>query len=262
MPLHYSRAVAIAGGPIIWDYFAWMRKYNKNPLKYPFKTRYDKLRRLLFKLSKGFNVTYHAEGLEKLPKETCYIVANHLSAYDPVALICVMDQPTTFVAKKELEKAPFAGKVIHGIEGLFLDRSDLKQSLRVMMKVEDDLKNRKDKNWIIFPEGTRNKDELKNIKEFHHGSFRPAVKANVPIVPVAIYGSFRVLKRKPTFEEYPIWIKFLDPIYPEQYQNMSTQDLANLCHDKIEQTIDFELRKLDHLEMKKKCKRYRFNEVL
>ena len=81
--------------------------------------------------------------------------------------------------EKELEDKPFAGKVITGIDGLFLDRNDLKQSLRIMMKVEDDLKNRKDKNWIIFPEGTRNKDPMKNVKEFHHGTFRPAVTITI-----------------------------------------------------------------------------------
>ncbi len=262
MPLHYSRAVMIAGGPIIWDYFAWMKKYAKHPEKYPFQERYNKLRKLLKTLSKGFNVTYHVEGLDKIPEETCCIIANHLSAFDPVSLIAVMDKPATFVAKKELEDKPFAGKVIKGIEGLFLDREDLKQSLRIMMKVEDDLKNRKDKNWIIFPEGTRNKDPMKNVKEFHHGTFRPAVKANVPIVPVAIYGSFRVLKRKPTFEHYPVFIKFLDPLYPNDYQGLTTQEIAKICQERIEQAISFELRKKDHEEMKKHSKRYRFNEIL
>ena len=261
MPLHYGKAVLCTGGPIIWDYFAWMRKYAKHPEKYPFEIRYKKVQKLLRRLSKSFNVEYHIEGLEKLPQETCCIVCNHLSAFDPVALICIMDQPCTFVAKKELENKPFAGKVIKGIDGLFLDRKDLKQSLRIMMKVEDDLKKKKDKNWIIFPEGTRNRDQMKNLKEFHHGTFRPAVKANVPIQPVAMYGTFRVLKRKPTYKNYPVFIKFLDPIYPEQYKGMQTQEIAKLCEERIEQAISFVLRKKDHLEMPKYTKNYRFNKI-
>lgn len=261
MPLHYGKAVLYAGGPILWDYFAWMRKHAKNPEKYPFEHRYKKIQKLLKQLSKGFNVEYYVEGMEKMPEETCYIVSNHLSAYDPVALICVMDKPCTFVAKKELEKKPFAGKVITGIEGLFLDRQDLKQSLRVMMKVEEDLKKNNNKNWIIFPEGTRNRDQMKNLKEFHHGTFRPAVKAGIPIQPVAMYGTFRVLKRKPAYKKYPVFIKFLDPIYPEQYNGMSTQEIAKLCQDKIEQAVSFDLRKKDHLEMPKYAKKYRFNKI-
>lgn len=261
MPIHYGKAVLVAGAPIIWDYFAWMRKYSNHPEKYAFDIRYKKLQKLLNTLNKGFNVDYHVEGLEKLPEETCCIVSNHLSAYDPISLICVMDKPCTFVAKKELEKKPFAGRIIKGIDGLFLDREDLKQSLRVMMKVEEDLKKKKDKNWIIFPEGTRNHDQMKNLKEFHHGTFRPAVKAGVPIQPVAMYGTFRVLKRKPAYKRYPIFIKFLDPIYPSQYKDMSTQEIAKLCQDKIEQAISYDLRMKDHLEMPKITNKYKFNKI-
>ena len=47
MPLHYGRAVAIAGGTIIVDYFKWMRKYAKHPEKYPFDKRYKDVRKLL-----------------------------------------------------------------------------------------------------------------------------------------------------------------------------------------------------------------------
>lgn len=261
MTLHYSRCVAVAGFPILRDYFLWMRKHAKHPEKYPFDIRYKKVRKLLLTLNKGFNADIHIEGLENLPEETCCIVCNHLSAYDPLALICAMEKPCTFVAKKELENKPFAGKVIKGIDGLFLDRKDLKQQLRIMMKVEADLK-KKEKNWIIFPEGTRNKDALKNIPSFHHGTFRPAVKAGVPIIPVAIYGSFRILKRKPTFKKYPIHIKFLKPIYPNEYQNMSTQQIAEICHEMIEKAVSFDLRKKDHLEMTKCCKNYKYNEIL
>ena len=47
MSRHYIRAVAITGGPILWDYFAYMRKHAKNPDKYPFAVRYRKIRKIL-----------------------------------------------------------------------------------------------------------------------------------------------------------------------------------------------------------------------
>ena len=261
MPLHYGRAVAIAGAPIIWDYFKWMRKYAKNPTKYPFEKRYKDVQKLLRTLSLGFNVEYHVEGLEKLPEGIVSFACNHLSAYDPVTLICVLDRPCTFVAKKELEKAPFAGKVINGINGLFLDRHDLKQSLRVMMKVEDDLKNKKDKDWIIFPEGTRNKDHTSNMLSFHHGTFRPAVKAGAPIVPVAMYGTFRVLKKSPKYKKYPVFIRILKPIYPSDYANMTTEEIALMTRREIQKVVDYQLRELDFKYMKKIDKKYRFNKA-
>ena len=258
--MHYGKAVLIAAIPILWDYFAWMRKYAKHPEKYPFEKRYQKVRKLLKKLDKGFNVKYIIEGLDKLPKEHYCLIANHLSAYDPVALISILDEPCTFVAKQELADKPFAGKIIQGIDGLFLNRDDLKQQLRTMMKVEDSLKQR-NKNWIIFPEGKRKKDPLKPTGDFHHGTFRPAVKAGVPIVPVALYGTFRVLKKKPKYKVYPIHIKFLDPIYPEQYKDMTTNQIAGICQEKIEQAIVYELRSKDLLEMRKTDNKYLFNKI-
>lgn len=260
---HYTKPVFTVGYKIIVQYFTWMRKFSKHPEKYPISLRYKKVRKLLQALSKSFNVEYHVEGLENIPDETCCFVSNHLSAFDPVALVCILDKPCTFVSKKELADKPFAGKIIKGMDGLFLDRQDLKQSLRIMMAVEADLKNKKDKNWIIYPEGTRNKDTMANLKMFHHGTFRPATKAEVPIVPVATYGTFRVLKRKPNFKKYPVFIKFLKPIYPEDYKDTNTMDIANSVAAMIEREVDFDLRKKDHLEMKKiGNKNYRFNQIL
>ena len=258
--LHFLKAVLIIGGRIIASYFAWMRKFAKNKDKYSFKERYSKVRILLQKLCRALTVTSHVQGVEKIPDDTCLIVSNHLSAFDPVLMIAAFDKPCTFVAKKELQNKPFAGKVITGIDGQFLDRKDLKQSLRVMMNVEEDLK-KKEKNWIIFPEGTRNKDPNHLVADFHHGTFRPAVKAGVPIVPVAVYGTFRALKKKPLFKNYHVFMKVLDPIYPNDYKDMSTQDLANLARERIQQAVSFELRGLDHKAMINDEK-YRFNEIL
>ena len=260
---HYAKPVLTVGYKIIGQYFSWMRKYSKHPEKYPMDIRYKKVRKLLNDLSKSFNVEYHVEGLENIPEETCCFISNHLSAFDPLSLICVMDKPCTFVAKKELKGKPFVSKIIEGMGGLFIDRQDLKQSLKVMMKVEEDLKHQKEKNWIIYPEGTRNKDVMANLRMFHHGTFRPAVKAGVPIVPVATFGTFRVLKGKPNFKKYPVFIKFLKPIYPEDYKDMNTMDIANNVASRIEREVDFDLRRRDHLEMKKiGNKNYRFNQIL
>lgn len=259
---HFLKAVFRVGGHIIVAYFSWIRKFAKKVAKIPFEYRYKKLRKLLIRLSKALDIEHHVEGLENVPKETCFFVCNHLSAYDPVSLICLLDKPCTFVAKKELQNKPFAGKVITGIEGQFLDRGDLKQSLRIMMAVEKDLTEKKDKSWIIFPEGTRNKDQMHNIPEFHHGTFRPAYKSQTPIVPVAIYGTFRPLKKKPLYKRYPVCVEFLKPLYYEEYKDMTTQQIAEVVHDRIERAVTFNLKAKDHqLMLKYNKKKYRFNQI-
>lgn len=260
---HFTKAVIRELFPLIKDYMTWMNKYSKHPERYPIEKRYQKLHKLMKRLQKSLHVDIYVEGLENVPSEACCFVPNHLSSYDPLALISIFDKPTTFVAKKEIEKMFVINKCIKAIDGLFLDRGDLKQSLRVMMKVQADLTNKKDKSWIIFPEGTRNKDSMHLLKEFHHGTFRAAQKSGVPIVPIAIWGTNRVLKTKPQFKRYPVFIKILKPITKDEYQNMSTQEIALKAQNMIQEAICFDLRIKDHKEMIRiNKKHYRFNKII
>lgn len=249
----YLKPIFYSGGKICFSYINWMHRYAKHPEKYSIDKRYKKLRKLLRNVSNGFNVEYYVTGLENLPNETYYIVANHLSSFDPLALISIIEKPSTFVAKKEVLKMPFIGTAVKDIDGKFIDRKDLKQSLKVMLKVEDDLKA-KQKNWIIFPEGTRNKDPLMNIKEFHHGTFRPAFRSKTPIVPVCLYGTFRVFKSKPSYKKYPVFISFLKPLYPSDYEHMTTNEIAKYCHDEIQKELNYKIRRLDNEAMQKNKK--------
>ena len=255
---HYTKAVFKVGGPIINGYFSYLRKYKKN-LTDSIETRYNNVHTLVNKITKALQADIIIEGLENIPKNNNnFFVPNHISNYDPLLILSIFDKVTTFVAKKEIEKFPLVGLAVKGIEGIFLDRQNLKQSLKVMMKVEEDLKNNM-RSWVIFPEGTRNKDNMRLMLPFHHGTFRPAVRANVPIVPVAIYGTFRILKLKPQFKRYPIFVKFLKPIMPCEYQNTSTQDLADLTKSLIQKAVSFDLRIKDDKYMAKQSKKYRFN---
>ena len=257
---HWSKAILKAGVPVIWDYFSWMIRYSgKNKDKYPMIKRYNALKKLARRVSKAFDVEFHVEGQQALPEEPFCLFPNHYSSFDPVLLISVLDKPTTFVAKKELSKVAFLGKCTRAIDGLFIDRKNLKQSLIVMKNVEESLKT-KDLNWIIFPEGTRNKDFMANINQFHHGSFRPAYKTGVPIVPVAIYGTDRVLKKRPYYKKYHVFIKFLPALTAETYKDMTTEQIALYAHDLIQKTISYDLVYKFHDAMKEDRK-YQFNKL-
>ena len=255
----FGKAVLAQGWRIIGSYFAWMIKFAKHPEKYPFELRQRKVKNLAYKISKSLNVEFIIEGMDLLPDTASVIYGNHLSMMDPLALVSIMEKPTSYLSKKENEKVPFLGKVMKDIEGEFLDRDDIKKSLKTMMHIQSDLEAG-NKNWVIFPDGTRNKDPLMNLREFHHGSFRPAMKANVPIVPVAFYGTHSALKTNKSYKKNPVYIKFLKPIMPEEYKDMSTNDVANLVHKMIQRVITFDLRGRYHKYMSQ-FKTYRFNEI-
>jgi len=130
-------------------------------------------------------------GSENVPSDrTVLFVSNHEGNFDiPILLGCI-DKPKAFIAKVEMLKMPIIRTWMKQMNCVFLDRSDLRQSLRVMNDATGYLK--KGYSMVIFPEGTRSKG--KTMGEFKAGSLRIAIKANVPIVPVTINGSYKLME--------------------------------------------------------------------
>ena len=258
---HLIRAILIMLPKVIVAYFGWILSYFRKIDKIPLEKRYIKVKKIISSADKALKVDFHVEGKENILDETCCYFANHLSSTDPLMYFPIFDKPVAFVAKVEIQKYPVVGKILTIGGGLFLKRDDLKQQLKVMMKVQDSLRN-KEMNWFIFPEGTRNKDQLANLMDFHHGTFRAAMKAGVPIVPVVNYGAFRLLNTRHSYKSYPVHIKFLTPIKKEEYENMTTEEVAKLVRSRIQKELTFNLRSKDHEEMiKLNDKKYRYNEV-
>ena len=255
------RAVLLLWPRIIFSFFAWINPYYKNKDKIDLNKRYKKVRDLISKVDDALHIDIHVEGKENISDSASCYYANHLSSTDPLPYFKIFDKPVAFLGKVEIEKYPFVGKLLAVGGGLFLKRDDLKQQLKIMMKVQDSLKEGKT-NWFIYPEGTRNKDQLTVIPNFHYGTFRAAMKAGVNIVPVVNYGCFRILNTKHTFKKYPVHIKFLKPITKEEYEGLTTEEVANMVHSRIQQELTFNIRKLDHEEMTKlNDKYYRFNKM-
>ena len=259
---HYTKAALRVGPRILATYFFHIKKWSKHLDKYPRAKRFAMTRKLVGKISQAFNAELIIFGLDNVPETNYCLVCNHMSAFDPIPFMMNSKIPLTFIAKQELKKAPFLPTALAGIEGEFIDRDNLRQSLKVMLRVEDDLKTG-EKSWMIFPEGTRVRDQLLPVGDFHHGTFRPAMKAKVPILPAAIYGSFRVFKKKPQFKKYPVFISILKPIMPEDYAGLSTADIAFKVQQAVQREITYHLRPLDHQTMSEtKDKHYHFDKIV
>lgn len=131
-------------------------------------------------------------GAENIPADRAVLfVSNHQGNFDiPILLGCVA-KPKAFIAKAELLKIPFIAQWMQQMNCLFMDRHDMRQSLRVMNEAVELLKQ--GYSMVIFPEGTRSKGNP--MGEFKAGGLRIAVKANVPIVPVTIKGSYKLMEQ-------------------------------------------------------------------
>lgn len=256
---HYSKAIITVGPRILAFYSFKIRKWVKHLDKYPREMRRVAFANLMKKIIRALNVDLHIEGLENLPTDQpFYLVCNHDSMFDPVPFLACTPTFLSLLGKKELEDAPFIPKSLQALEGEYIDRNDIRQTLKVMLRVEDTLK-KGDRSWMIFPEGTRIRDNLLPVVDFHPGSFRPALKSKTIIVPAAIYGTHRVFKVKPQYKRYPVFVSILKPFTPEEYENLDTGEIANHVRNSIQREITYHLRPLDHKTMSEaKDKAYKF----
>lgn len=176
----------------------------------------------------------HVSGQDKLPDEAVLFVANHQGLFDILALIGYLGKPLGFIAKKEVEKIPIVSSWMGLMHGVFIDRSDRRQSVRAINQGIKNLKN--GHSLVVFPEGTRSRGS--NLNEFKSGSLRLATKANVPIVPVAIDGTYQMLEEgNGRVKGSTIYMEILDPIYPKDYHEKKHGELAEELQEAIEKSL-------------------------
>jgi 1-acyl-sn-glycerol-3-phosphate acyltransferase len=106
--------------------------------------------------------------------------ANHVSWLDTVAILAV--QPAAFIAKREIAAWPVLGEMIRGLGSYYLDRADLRDLEGAAHAMTCAL--RAGRSVALFPEGTTS--DGRRLRPFRAGGFEPALRAGVPVVPVAI----------------------------------------------------------------------------
>jgi 1-acyl-sn-glycerol-3-phosphate acyltransferase len=116
-------------------------------------------------------------------------VMNHQSMMDIPCAFAVIPANIRFVAKHTLKYVPFLGWYMALTGMIFINRSDRREAMRGLALAGERI--RAGANILAFPEGTRSKDG--RILPFKKGPFLLALEAKVPIIPVAIDGTGRVL---------------------------------------------------------------------
>jgi len=120
-------------------------------------------------------------------------VSNHQSSIDIPALFVALPVDLRFVAKEQLRWVPLVGWYIQMAGHILVDRSNRARAIASLDRAAERVV-RRNISLIVFPEGTRSPDS--RILPFKHGSFGLALKARIPVVPVAIEGSARVMPRR------------------------------------------------------------------
>lgn len=162
-------------------------------------------------------------GEENMPSEPVLIVANHQGIFDILVLLGYLDKPVGFIAKKEIKKIPIINKWMEQLNCVFIDRSNRRAAIKV---IDDGIASLKaGQSMVIFPEGTRSKSE--KVNSFKSGSLRLGTRASVPIVPVSINGTYKMLEENEgKVKGAHVKLVISEPIYPEHYETLKHNELA------------------------------------
>ena len=140
--------------------------------KYSEAKRYGLLYELVHYVNRVGRIKVVSSGMENLPKENGYMLfANHQGMFDVLLFIETHGRFLSVVFKKEVANVIFVKQVARMIAAKAMDREDVRQSMRVIKEVADEVK--KGKVFLIFPEGTRSRLGNKMV-EFKNGAFKSA----------------------------------------------------------------------------------------
>ena len=119
-------------------------------------------------------------------------MANHQSDFDILISLAYIPVQFRWIAKKELFAIPIFGAAMRSAGYIEIDRSNKEKALQSIDEAA--LRIQRGKSIMTFPEGTRSRDG--EIKPFKQGVFHLAIKSGVPIVPVSIIGSGRIMPKR------------------------------------------------------------------
>ena len=223
-----------------WSSMIYIVTFIALPLCYPF----DKKRFVVHKLSKwltdsffGFGLVMRrkVEGIENLdPNGTYVMVLNHNSMVD---ILSIYNLPLVFkwVSKKEVYRIPIVGRLLLAHGDIVINRASTKEAMQLV--------HTRGKEWLakgasvaIFPEGTRSKDG--EIHNFKAGAFILAKDAEVPILPIVLEGTDRVV-RKGFFMNWSnrITIKILPPVSKQDVVERPIKEVMAEVHDSMVEAL-------------------------
>ena len=181
-------------------------------------------------------------GKENLPDEGGYVMyANHQGKYDALGIIDSHEKPLSLVMDEARSHTILVAQFLDLLESKRLVLDDVRQGLKIMKEITREIAE-DGKRFLIFPEGGYEKNHNK-VCTFKGGSFKCAMKAKAPIVPVAIIDSYKAFEGN-SLKRIDTQVHFLKPLFFEDYKHMNSQDVATLVQERIQKTI------LDHLSGK------------
>ena len=177
------------------------------------------------------NIRVTVKGLSNLKPGRSYIyMANHMSNFDIPVLQAFLPVQFRWLAKAELYKIPVFGYAMKRAGYISIDRSDRESAIESLNKAAKIIRG--GISVVIFPEGTRSRTH--NIQPFKKGGFFLAVDSGVPIIPIIIHGTGRIMpKKKMLIKPGNVTLEIEKPINSSCYTRETKDNLIEKVREVI-----------------------------
>ena len=222
--------VIIISLPFVLFYLGKAAYIEKHDEKYTETDRYKIARRAVSIMQHNGFIHTDVYGEKNLPTDGGYVMyANHQGKYDALGIISSHKRPCTVMIDDKRSHQVITSQFIDLLKGSRLDKTDMKSQLKTILSVIDEVKA--GRRYIIFPEGgyDHNRNE---VHEFLPGAFKCSIKSKSPIIPVALIDSYKPFELN-TLKPVTTQVHFLEPIYYEDYKEMTSKEIADLARERI-----------------------------
>lgn len=214
-----------------------MEYYAKHPEKYSEKFRYEYDQYVIKLMNHTGRISTKAYGKENIPTTGGYVMfANHQGKYDAPGIMLSHEQPCSVVMDYARSHGPLVKQFIDLVDGKRLKLDDLRQAAGVIREITKEVKQ--GRKFIIFPSGGYEHRNGNYVDEFKPGSFKSAMKAKAPIVPVALVDSWRVFDLW-SLRRVETKVLFLKPLYYDDYKGMKSISICDLVYQRICKAVQF-----------------------
>ncbi|MCC6264931.1 MAG: 1-acyl-sn-glycerol-3-phosphate acyltransferase [Bryobacterales bacterium] len=163
------------------------------------------------------------------------VVANHQSHTD-IPVICRLPFDFKWVAKKELFSVPVAGWMFSLSGEIAVDRKDSRAGAKALIQTVKYIEN--GFSVVFFPEGTRSGGE--RLLRFQDGPFRIALKKGIPVLPVVVEGTGKLLPRETMlFTGHKLFrVRMLPPVTTDSGEWEDAGALRDEVHRRMQSALD------------------------
>ncbi len=176
-------------------------------------------------------------GKENIPEDAALFIGNHRSLFDIHITNIHFPRITGYVAKDGLLKAPILRGRMKDIYCLFLNRSDPREGMKMILTAIEYIKS--GISMCVFPEGTRSEGSETELLEFKEGAFKIANKSKCAIVPISISHTRDIFERQfPKIRKAHIVIEYGTPIYMDELDAETKRHMGAYCRNIIIETLE------------------------